>query len=337
MILYEVKGYLCAYKRILFTLFMGIVVGAVMLLGVNELATRGSLFEPFTVGVVDNDGAPELVFVFDFFNEHIIELEFMEKNQAAEQLALDKIPAYVELPPNFTQDVFHGVNNPFKVHVNGRYPLQTSMVQLLATGGIAYLSASQAGVYAAFEYAAEMGMTWEEIQQKLLIPVNIAFVQELMQYDNLFVREVLPLIEGDMTSYFVSRFAVFWYMLNLVALVRFLSRYPPGILARFKFAGITNLKIFGIKWSGLFAVMLVLAVPIMPIIGVISAIMLAIFATSFGLLSGRLFKNESATALFVFFVALGMYFASGGIIPFVFLPPELWPMRWLSINYWVSI
>ena len=337
MILLETKGYIYAYKRILFSLFAGLMVGSILWLGAEEFADRGSLFEPFTVGVVDHDGTPELVFIYNFFNEYIMDLEFMNKEQAQRLLAAGEIPAYIELPENFTQDVFQGVNTPFIIHTSGRFPLQAGLVQLLATGGIAYLSASQAGVFGTFEYAIEAGMTWQEVQQQLLFPVNIAFVQELIHYDDMFIREVLPLVEGNISDYFISRFAVFWYMLNLVALVKFLSRYPAGVMDRFKIAGVSGLRVFGVKFAGLFAVMLFLAVFIMPVTGVLPGLFLAIFTTGFGLFAGRLFKQDRAAALFIFFTALFMYFASGGIIPFVFLPQELWVMRYFSINYWVSV
>lgn len=337
MMVIEIKSYLYAYKQILFSIIAGLALGAVLWLGIGELANRGSLFEPFTVGVVDHDGTPELIFIYDFFNEHVINLEFMEKSQAEALLSAGEIPAYIELPSNFTQDVFQGINNPFMVHANSRFPLQAGLVQLLASGGIAYLSVSQAGVYATLEYAFEAGMPWDEIQRSLLIPVNIAFVQELLNYDDMFAREVLFLVEGNTTDYFIRRFAVFWYILNLIALIKFLPGYSKGILTQFKLANMSFMEVFAIKWAGLNTALLVISIFIMPIIGIAEALILSIFTTAFGLVAGRLFKRENACGLFIFFTALVMYFASGGIIPFVFLPQDLWFMRWLSVNYWIAV
>ena len=190
MVALEIKGYIHAYKRILCFLLFGLAMGMVLRLGVNELTDRGSLFEPFTIGVVDHDGTPELVFLFDFFNARVMDLEMMEMSQARQKLASGEIPAFIELPPNFTQDIFRGINSPFLVHVNSSFPLQSNLVQLFATGGIAYLSASQAGIYATLEYAAAQGLD----TSPLIIPVNMAFVSELINYDNMFVRETLPLV-----------------------------------------------------------------------------------------------------------------------------------------------
>ena len=332
MALLEIKSYIYALKGMLCFLIVGLAMGAVLWIGIDELTARGSLFEPFTIGVVDHDGTPELIFLFDFFGEYVIDLEFLEKAEAGRQLASGEIPAFVELPPDFTRDIFYGINSPFTVHVNSGFPLQSNLVQLLASGAIAYLSVSQAGVYATLEYAAEHGLDWGT----LLIPVNMAFVQELIRYDDMFTREVIPLITGSPADYFIRRFAVFWHMLSLIALTGFLPGYSPGNMARFKLADIPLWQIIGIKWSGLFAAAVLMSLPIIPFIGIVEALLVSLFISAFGMLTGRLFKQKSACGLFIFFTALAMYFASGGIIPFVFLPRELLPMRWLSVNYWVA-
>jgi len=337
MIALEMKGYLQAYKEILCFWLVGIIIGAVLWFGAGELAERDSLFEPFTVGVVDQDGTPELIFIFDFFNEYVIDLEFMEWEEASARLAAGDIPAFVELPENFTRDVFYGINSPFTVHVTGSLPLQSNLVRLLASGGIAYLSASQAGVYATLGYAYDAGMPWEDIQSTLLIPVNLAFAQALIHHDEMFTREVVSLVAGNPTDYFIRRFAIFWHMLGLLAFIKFLPWYSSGMAARFKLAGVSEMTMLGLKSAGLFTAAALMALPIVPIVGVYTALLSSAFITAFGLLSGKLFKHDGTRGLFIFFTALMLYFASGGIIPFVFLPQELLPMRYLSIAYWMGL
>ena len=329
LILLELKGYLRGIWGIIGFLAAGLLIAAVLWYGILELSDRGSLFEPFTLGVVDNDGTPELIFVFDFFNEYVIDLEFMESDEALMRLSAGDIPAFVELPSRFTQDVFQGINSPFTVHVDSRFPLQGNLVQLLASGGIAYLSASQAGVYATLGYAHDAGVSWPDVQRNLLIPVNMAFLQEMLRFDDIFRRELVQLIEGSVTDYFIVRFAVFWHILSLIILAKFLPAYSPGMLARFKLAQIPWWQIGGIKWTALFIVLVLISIPIMPFIGILGALSLSAFVTAFGLLVGN-------NPLLTFFSALLMYFASGGIIPFVFLPRELLAMRWVSINYWIA-
>lgn len=333
----EIKSYLQAYKELLCFLAAGIIISTVLYAGFNQLSQRGSLFEPFTVGVVDNDGTPELIFIYDFFNEYVIDLQFMDIEEAHAKLNAGNIPAFIELPENFTHDVFHSINSPFTVHVDRRFNLQGNLVQLLATGGISYLSVSQAGVYATLGYAFDAGMPWEEIQRALLIPVNMAFAQELLRYDDMFVREVVPLVQGSIADYFLSRFAVFWHVLSLLALINFLPWYSPGIMARFKVAGVPLYKVFMVKFVGLFVAVFGVSLFIVPLVGLRGVLLSSVFVAVLGLLSGRLFYNSASRSLFIFFVALGMYFASGGVVPFVFLPQELAVIRIFSINYWVAM
>ena len=342
MAILEIKGYLQAYREMICFLLSGFLVASILFLGVNMLVERGGLFEPFTVGVVDHDGTPELIFVFDFFNENIINLEFMEKDEALAKLEAGEIPAFVELPENFTRDVFHGINSPFTVHQSSALPLQGMLVQLLASSGIAFLSASQAGVYATLGYVYEAGVTWEQVQQELLIPVNMAFAQQLIRHSDIFEVEVLSMVAGGRegvspSDYFLRRFAAFWHMISLLALQKYLIWYPPGIIARFKLAGIKNFEIYIIKWIGLFAATGIMALPLIPIVGIIAWVVSTLFTASFGLLLGKLVKGSGARGLMIFSVALIMYFASGGIVPFVFLPMELLPMRYFSVIYWVAI
>ena len=329
MLALEAKGYLAAYREILCFMLAGLAVAIVLYMASAELVARGSLFEPFTVGVVDHDGRPELVFIFDFFNEYVIALEYMELEEALNHLEGGGIPAFVELPQDFTQDVFYGLNSPFTVHVSEGLPLQAGLVQLLASGGIAYLSASQAGVHATLEYAVAQGMPWEEMQRTLLIPVNLAFAQELIRFDDMFRREVLSLLDTQQNpaEYFIRRFAVFWYIMSLIVLINYLPAYSQGIMARFKLAAVPAFKIFAIKWGGLAVALAVLAMPLVPFLRFFVVLALVFFLSSFALLVSR------GGGLLVFLIALLMYFASGGIIPFVFLPRVLLPMRWLSLNY----
>jgi len=323
MVYLEIKSYAAAWRAVLAFLAAGLLVGAVLWLGAGELAARGSLFEPFTVGVVDHDGTPELIFIYDFFNEYVIDLQFMEKGEALTALSAGDIPVFIELPRGFTRDVFHGYNSPFSVHVGGGFPLQANMVRLLASGGIAFLSASQAGTYATLGLA---GDGWEAV----LLPVNLAFAQELIRYDEMFSREVVDLVEGSAADYFAARFAVFWYMLGLLALS--LKGYSAGILARFQLAGVSALRVFLIRWSGLFVAVAVIGLPAVPVLGVAVTLALAVCISAFGLFAGRIYSR----ALVVFFVALAMYFASGGIVPFAFLPRVMLPMRWFSLNYYAA-
>jgi len=332
----EIKSYFGDFWKVLCFWGFCFVLGVVFYFLAEVIEERGALFEPFTVGVVDNDGAAELIFLFDFFDEYVIDLEFLESEEALEALFAGDVGAFVELPENFTQNIFMGVNNPFTLNVDGRFPLQGNLAALLASGSIAYLSASQAGIYAALEYAQEQGMSWAEVVEGLLIPVNLAFAGQLAEHGALFTREVVPLVEGSVAEYFLVRFAVFLAMLALLPILDGLSWYSAGALARFKVAKMPIYKAWGAKYTALFVVLLTITLPLLFIVGFLGFVAFAAFAAVFGLFCGKI-KDYSSRAMCVFFTAFVMYFASGGIVPFAFLPENAAVMRFFSINHWVAI
>ncbi|MCL1987175.1 MAG: ABC transporter permease [Firmicutes bacterium] len=331
MLLLEIKS--GKYTGILFFWLASLLIFFMLNLAINEITRRGSLFEPFVVGVVNHDEAAEIAFIFNFFDQYIIQLQFMEQSEAMEQLQNGEIPAFIEIPPNFTQDVFVGRNSPFTIYVNNNYPLQVNLTQLVATGGIAYLSVTQAGVFATLEYAQQQGFP----QNELILPVNIAFAMELLTHQNMFNVQVLPLVTGNVSDYFLQRFAVFWQFLGLLAISKILPWYSFATLARFKLAKISKIKVLTIKYFGIFVAMLGVSVPILPILGIFATILSALLISAFGLFVGKLCNKDSTRGMLIFSVALFMYFASGGIVPFVFLPTELAVMRWFSLNYWIAM
>ncbi|MCL2015391.1 MAG: ABC transporter permease [Defluviitaleaceae bacterium] len=331
MLTLEIKRYFSTFAGILVFWLVSLAMFFLLNVAVAELTQRGSLFEPFTIGVVNHDETAEILFVFNFFDEYIIDLQFMEMSEAMEQLQNGIIPAFIEIPPNFTQDVFVGINSPFTIFVNNSYPLQANLAQLVATGGIAYLSVSQAGVFATLEYAQMQGIP----QSELILPVNIAFAMELLNHQDIFQTQQLPLVAGNVADYFLRRFAVFWQFLGLLVIIKILPWYSTAMLARFKLAQTPKINIITIKFAGIFAAMLLVSAPIIPILGLAATFGSALIISLFGLLAGKICQQASNRGIFIFSVALSMYFASGGIVPFAFLPQGLTVMRFFSLNYWV--
>jgi len=261
----------------------------------------------------------------------------LDKEEARAMLASGAIQAYIELPENFTTDIMFGVNSPFTVHVNAGFPLQGRMVQLLATGGIAYLSAAQAGIYATLDEAAASGMPREEINRFILLPVNVAFAMRLLEFEAQFIQKTLPLTgEQPPTVFYAQRFVVFWYMLNLLVFIKILRGYTAGVFARLKLAGVPLWKVLLIRFVGLWKAQVLLMLPLLFFWQNFILLALPFFMSAFAMLAVMLFKQDSVCGLFIFFTALGMWFASGGIIPWVYLPRALWAMRWLSANYWAT-
>lgn len=349
---FEIKKYGQAYRRILFGMASSVFTCVLLFMGVNALLQRQSLFEPFSIGVVDHDSSPEIRFIFDFFNDAVA-LDYMEQPEAEAKLQNGEIPAYVELPERFAADIMSGGNTPFRLHGNNDLPLQLAMSKLLAAGGVAFLSSSQAGIYATMDYASAHGLSGEFINRYVLYPVNVAFAKKLIDYQSFFTIQVLPMTTGDVhpAAQYVKMFITFLFMVNLLAFLRTLHGYTPAVYARYRMAGFSLGRVQIIRWAGLFLINAVWMVPVtlaaVRLTGqaftasvlrtaLANSFALAFCVSTFGLMSAALFKNETACGIFIFITALGMLFISGGILPLVFLPGGLHVLRYAAIPFWAS-
>jgi ABC-2 type transport system permease protein len=338
-ILLEVKKYLTAYRRLLIGLlaagFICVAVGA----GADMLLGRQSLFEPFTIGVVDNGGSPEIKIVFDFFNE-AVGLDYLDKEEAERRLTAGEIPAYVELPDRFAQDIMSGVNTPFVLHGNSDFALQLSLTRLLASGGVAFLSSSQAGIYATFDQAREGGMAWEDIERYILMPINVAFVKKMLSYDEFFTAEVLPLTEGTPWTHYVYSFAAFMLILNLLSFTKAMRGHTAAVYARYKLAGVSFPAVQAVRLAGLTVPHILLSVPLYflatrdILLSLAAGFVLAFCVSCFGMAVSAVFKSEAAAGLFIFLSGIVMLFISGGIVPLAYLPRGMHALRYAGIPYW---
>jgi ABC-2 type transport system permease protein len=337
----EIKKYLQAYRRVALTAIAAVIICAVIGAGVTVLLERNSLFEPFTVGVVDAGDSPEARFFFDFFDD-TVSLEYMDKAEAERRLQSGDIPAYAELPERFADDVISGVNTPFVLHGSADYPLQLALTRLLAAGGVAFLSASQAGVYATIDQAALGGMPYEKIQRTVVIPINVEFMSRMFDYGDFFTVEVLPLTEGTPFTHYAYTFAAFLLIINLLAFVKTMGGCTPALYARYKLARVGFIKIQLIRLAGPLAVHAALIVPLMyaaagdALIALAGGLALAFCVSAFGLMTAALFNGETAAGMFVFVIGVAMLFVSGGVVPLAYLPPGLQPLRYAGIPYWAA-
>jgi hypothetical protein len=335
----EIKKYLLAYRSILLSIAAAVIICGVIGAGAAVLLSRGTLFEPFTVGVVDSGNSPEVRFIFDFFND-TVSLKFLEKAEAERMFASGEIPAYVELPEQFATDVRSGANSPLILHGNADYPLQLALTRLLASGGVAFLSASQAGVFATSDQAYADGMPWDEVQRRVVIPINVEFMQRIFKYDEFFTVEVLPLTEGTPFTNYVYSFAAFLFILNLLPLVKTMGGYKAGIYARYKLAGMDFFTVQSVRLLGSVAVHGLLTVPLFIFatkdiaLSLIAGLGLAFCVSALGLMASALFSNETGAGLFIFLTGMFMLFISGGIIPLAFLPQGLHMLRYAGIPFW---
>jgi hypothetical protein len=344
LIFYEIKKYMAAYPRVIIAVVSAVCTCALILAVVNTLLDRQSLFEPFTIGVVDAGDSPEIRMVFDFLSENAVKLQYMDKAEAEAKLYNSEIPAYVELPARFAEDIMHGTNTPFHLYGNNEKPLQWALSKLLASGCVAFLSASQAGIYATIDVARAQGLEWNFINRYILFPINVAFINHMLRYGDFFYVETLPLT-GNISPeiHYVFSFIAFLLMLLTLSFTDTLGGYTKAVYDRYRLAGWPVAKVQLIRFAGLFGMNTLLMLPLyglaVYITGIpswLGGVALAFCVSGFGLFTAAWFKKE-AVGLFIFITSSVMLFFAGGMIPLVFLPQGLHNLRYAAIPYWTVV
>ena len=343
LFLLEIKKYLLSCKSFVIWLFAAAAACFLLYAGVKTILAGDGFIEPFSIGVVDSGSSPEIRYVFDFFGE-IISLEYLTETEANNRINECSIPAYVVLPEYFAEDIMTGVNTPFTLRVNRGYPLRAMLTKLLASGGVAFLSSSQAGIYATLDYAAVHGLDRAFTDAYVLVPINVAFVKKLLEYDVFFESRVLPLADGDPLLYFCGAFTAFLLMLSLLSFAENLRGYNAGIYGRYHMAGVSRITLNFIRLTGvvivyipvtalLYGLFFARAGGINPFEAVIHGVSLACCIGSFGMAAAALIKNKAGFGLLVFVSGLCMFMFSGALVPFAFIPQKLHALRFASIPY----
>lgn len=334
--MFELKKYLTT--AIVFNLVLsGVIVAAVYFVAVSGVF-GGSVVQPFQLLVVDEDKSVETNMLVNVFNEQkqlssVVTLTKADMQAAKTALEQGTAPAYVVIPKGFADDVKVGKNSPIRFVSNMNNPIQTVISVMLIQSGVSFLSASQAGIYGTYDYAALQGMSTDEINQRLLLPTNLKFFNRLLNYTDHFKTVVVEQTGGfSIGTHYIISFWLFFVTINMIMYINN-AAFNKGVYAIYKTVGIGLFKQFAIRFFGIFTVNTVLLLPLVFFFG--AKVLVASAALSaFFLMSATLFKPE-ACGVFLFTAALFMLFVSGGIIPLVYLPDVFSVVKLFSINYFV--
>ncbi|MCL2707576.1 MAG: ABC transporter permease [Defluviitaleaceae bacterium] len=312
--------------------------------GARHLANRGSFFEPFTIGIVDEGDSAEVRYVFDFFDS-VADLTYMDWVEAEEMLRSGAIPAYVVLPDSFALDIMTGDNTPFALYGNRGFPLQLFLTKTLAAAGVAFLSSSQAGIYATIDCARLLGFDNRYINDYIVLPINVAYVRRLLEYEYFFSAEELKLTsEIEPAVFFGKNFAVFLLLACLIVFLPALRGYGSAAYAQFRRAGRGIFFINAARLAGAFLIFSAIVFAVFAAVSIFTdyeagrllarLLALAFCAGAFGIASSSLFRGEAACGLFILCAALAMLVFAGGAVPLAYLPAGTHFMRYVSLNYW---
>jgi len=340
LILIESKKYAHEYRRIFLTACISALILAALSFLVYETAERGSLFEHFTVGIVEYDGYQELDLIMNILNENediktLLSIERMEIGEAEARFAAGDIPAYVVLPPGFVRSIMNGSNIPFEFHGNPDMPLSVMIVRAFSEAGISFLTSSQAGIYSVYDFASDRGMSGADINDKLFFPINYEYAAQLLRYDTFFKQE--PLTEPGFKSaktFYMQSFAIFFLLINMTAFAKSLLDHTPDTRNRFRIAGVPALKVHGVRYAALLIPTMLLCLPAFFLFGWRLFVIAPVLA-GFYFICSRFFKSEIKFSVFVTVSSVAMMFFSGGIVPTNFMPDSFENFKYLTLNYWL--
>lgn len=327
------------YRRLLFSVLFMLAIGGAVYAVARELADRESLFEPFSIGVVDYDQSMETGLLIRFFNNtkdfsKTITLQVMEAEEAAQMLKDGSLPAYFVIPANFVDDVKTGRNSAFRFYGSRKLPLQAALARLLAEGGVAFLSSSQSGIYATIDYALENGLDSETVDNSVVMPINILFATKLLAFQDFFEEKVVTLSAGlPVSRYYLFSFSGFLLLLLMTVWVPGLQK-PPGVTIRYKAAGIPLAVVRFAGFFKIFTVNMILCAPLYYFFGY-KIIFMAACSSGFAVMTAEWFASRQAAGIFIFFFALLCLLASGGVVPMAYLPAVFHKLQYLTPNYWI--
>ncbi len=335
MIIFELKKYLSL--RMLFSLAAGLTVCLAVFFLANQIGSRKSIIEPFEVVIVDQDNSMETNMLINILAEREEFADFIyvsrgDLDTARQRLGSGEIPAYLVIPENFAEDIKSGVNTPFTVVGSLDRPLQLAAARILTESGVAFLSSSQSGIYSTIDYAFENGMSFEEIQAKLVMPINLKFAMRLLSYEDFFNTAVVSQTPIPLGKHYFLSFAFFFALINIPVYASALA-FNKNIFGVYRVAGFSLARLTALRFFGVFTANCLLCLPFAFVLGA-AYLLVALLVASLALLVLTIVPEESA-GLIMFVTAGVMLFVSGGIIPVVYLPKVFERLQLFTLNYWV--
>jgi len=336
--LYDLKFFLRKGGRILSAALLAFAVCAAAGFAGSGLIYGQSVFEPFSVAIVDQDNSYETNILYTNLKDMqslkgTVTFVRLSEDDASRELAEGGLEAYIILPKGFAADFENGANTPPLIITAGG--MKSELVKLFMNCAIGQLSAFQAGVYVTLDDAGAAG---QNLYDKAFQDINLTYISLFFGRESLLKTDIAS-AAGSVSAgvFFITHIFLFFCLLN----TGFVSDCfcGAGSIRRLKNAGIPN---WWVLLSHAASGMLLNAL-------LMASVAAALFAsgvfrdTRIYISAGRMFglfmflltlsafsvfwfaltddRRIKGAAVFVF--ALLTLFFSGGLIPFSFLPTGL--------------
>lgn len=340
LVFFEVKRYLYDYKKILAAIVTAFVICGLIFVIASQAIKRKSLYEPFVIGIVNNDSAYYVDLLQNAFNEseglkNTFTMQSMTKDEAEQKLSRGEIPAYLIIPQNFVRSAVNGTNMPFVLVGTNERPMGLAVTKLMSSAGISFLSSAQSGIAGTWEYCYEQGMDYDDFDQNVIEPLNMRYAMSLLNYRGMFKSRELY-VTGALPAekhYLYSGIIFFLMISSIVFLTTLRQSFSVGLTQKYRVAGISRLKLSLIRVAGLFMVYAVLSVGLAVFFGM-KIIVIALCISCFVYMIAAWLDSEATCGIMIFMISILMLFLSGGVVPLVYLPAVLANLKYITINYW---
>ena len=352
---HAVRTVLIHWKRFLFFVCLtALLCVATGLLG--NFFLQDAAVEPITLLVVDQDGSPESILVYNAIADSEQYGEFLiigldTHDSALERLKQGEATAVAVIPEGFAQSVMTGENMALSVWYDRASPLKTQIVNIFAGAFTDMLKTSQIGVYTALEYARAHGTADE--YQAMFLESNLGYLGMVVQREALFVtKEVSATGQVGIFAYYLIHALVFLLLLSPVLFLEVLrptfSAYVIGSLRRL---GVPPRRVSAGNWAAIFLLYLaaggLLAAAFLVLKGLYPELMpqmslavlpmlLVVLAavSAFALFIAALCHSAVAGGMLLSALALVSLLLSGGIIPKAYLASGVQTAGYVTLHSW---
>ena len=278
----------------------------------------------------------------------LCDFQYLEREEALDGLADGSLYAVMEVPEGMVQSILDGTNTPVRVLMPKQAGTESRIFRELTQAGARILGASQAGIYAGDELAAQAGAELgipTEVRQAAIATLERELNEIFLSYS--LSRQVYFLSQQVSATGEVSLFVYYGVSLSVLALLllaipvsdyllpwgavmkRQLSRGGVGAASRGagRILGLGSLYLAAasVAWIGYgygtgFENWPVWGLPVL-LLGCLaaSALVVLLFELSGSLLGG---------VMLLFVAGVGQHILAGGFLPVVFLPEAVRGLAW---------
>jgi len=314
---------------ILFLIIGGLAIGADGVLGRNRKEEAPAKFSVAVVSKEDTmvmDYAKSIVLSTKSINSSV-NLIFTSEKEGINLLDDNKAIALMVIPEQVVDDIISGVNNPIKIKFPENPGYEAAVFREIAESAVSMLSASQAGVYSAYDFYGEEDE--EDSIDAAKKRLNGKYIKSVLLRESIY-DDVLVVATEELTviEYYIISGIIVFFLLFGINYISFTNRFPKEIYIRLMqnkispvFQIISKINALFVVYfilflAGLTVVLFVHPINFLMVLKMILGIIPVIFSiASIVIFIFQVFVNKISSIVFLFLYTIIQGFLTGCIIP----------------------